>query len=227
LPVELELAERLVAAGTAPALAERLGAYGALLLAATTRMNLTSARTVEALVPHLLDALTLVPFVRGPLVDIGSGAGLPGVPLGLATGHPVTLIEAVGKKAGFLQETLVALGLAGAVYNGRAETLGQDPALRGRFAAATARAVGSAPTVAELTVPFLAPGGLALLQRGRLETAEREATIDAAPMLGAVFLEERPLEGERRILILEKRTSTPARFPRRIGIPAKRPLCIP
>lgn len=226
MPAEDDLAERLIAAGTAPELARRLAAYGALLLSATARTNLTAARTPEALVPHLLDALTLVPFVRGRLVDVGSGGGLPGVPLALATGQPVTLIEAVAKKAAFLESALAALGLEGEVRTGRAEVLGHEPALRERFGTATARAVGSAPTVAELTLPFLAPGGLALLQRGALAAAEREATADAAPMLGGALVAEYPLEGERRILILEKQHPTPQRFPRRNGIPEKRPLCV-
>ena len=90
---------------------------------------------------------------------------------------------------------------------------------------ATARAVASAPTVAELTVPFLAIGGRVLLQRGTLDEREREAVRDAALMLGANLVEERLLGGERRILILEKMSETQARFPRRNGIPDKRPLC--
>jgi 16S rRNA (guanine527-N7)-methyltransferase len=108
---------------------------------------------------------------------------------------------------------------------GRAEDVARDPAYRERFGTATARAVASAPTVAELTVPFLAIGGRALLQRGALETPERNAVADAALVLGAELVEERTLDGERRVVILMKRSSTSARFPRKNGTPAKRPLC--
>jgi len=214
-----------VAEGVAADLAERLATYGVLLLEATRRVNLTAARTAEALVPHLLDALTLAPFVRGALVDVGAGGGLPGIPLALATAQRVTLVEAVAKKADFLENALTRLGLDGVVRAGRAEVLAHDPALRGTFLTATARAVGSASTVAELTLPFLAPGGVALLQRGAMDERERAAVADAAEMLGGALVEERRLTGERRIVIIEKRGETPGRFPRRTGVPTKRPLC--
>jgi len=208
------------------ALAERLAAYGALLLEANRRTNLTAAREPAALAAHLADALTLAAEVDGELIDIGSGGGLPGIPLALATGVSVTLVDAVGKKVAFLERALATLGLAGAAVAERAERLGHDPAYRGRFRAATARAVSSAPTVAELTLPLLAVGGKALLQRGVLEPSERNAVQDAAPMLGGRFAEERMLDGERRLVILEKIAETPTRFPRRDGVPAKRPLCL-
>ncbi|MGD1066756.1 MAG: 16S rRNA (guanine(527)-N(7))-methyltransferase RsmG [Vulcanimicrobiaceae bacterium] len=216
----------LLAAGVAPALAERLAVYAALVMAANARMNLTGARDGAAFTEHLLDALTLASDVAGPLVDVGSGNGVPGIPLALATGVAVTLIEPIGKRAGFLREALVTLGVDGTVIGARAEDAARDPALRGAFRTATARAVASAPAVAELTVPFLAIGGRALLQRGSLELRERDAVADAALVLGAELVEERPVGGERRILVLEKRTPTGPRFPRKNGVPAKRPLCL-
>ncbi len=225
LAAEGEIGARLVAEGVAPNLAERLARYGALLLEGTHRVNLTAARTPEALVPHLLDALTLAPFVRGALVDVGAGGGLPGIPLALATAQCLTLIEAIAKKADFLASALVQLSLDGTVRAGRAEALGHDPGLRGTFLTATARAVGSASTVAELTLPFLALGGVALLQRGAMDERERAALADAAEMLGGAIIEERQLGGERRIVVIEKRGETPGRFPRRTGVPTKRPLC--
>jgi 16S rRNA (guanine527-N7)-methyltransferase len=225
LAVEREVGALLVEAGVDPGLVDRLAAYAAILLEATRTVNLTAARTPQALVPHVLDALSLAPLTRGPLIDVGSGGGLPGIPLALATGVPVTLVEAIGKKAAFLERATALLGLPATVCQGRAEALGHDRALRGRFLTATARAVGPATTVAELTLPFLAIGGWALLQRGAIDERERAAVADAAPVLGGELLEERRLEGERRILIVEKRGPTPQRFPRRIGVPAKRPLC--
>lgn len=207
-------------------LAGRLAVYGALLLEANRRVNLTAARQPAALAAHLADALTLAGDVDGELIDIGSGGGLPGIPLALATGVSVTLVDAIGKKVAFLERAIAALGLDGAAIVARAERLGHDPAYRGRFRVATARAVSTAPTVAEFTLPLLAVGGKALLQRGVLERAERQAVEDAAPMLGGRFVEERPLDGERRLVVIEKVAATPGRFPRRDGIPAKRPLCL-
>ena len=216
----------LVAAGIGPALAERLAVYAALVLDANRRLNLTGARDGTAFAEHLLDALTLHGDVRGELVDVGSGNGLPGIPLALATGARVVLVEPIKKRAAFLAAALAGLALDGEVVAERAEDAARNPALRERFGTATARAVASAPAVAELTVPFLALGGRALLQRGSLAQHERNAVADAALVLGAELVEERPLEGERRILILEKRAPTGPRFPRRTGIPAKRPLCL-
>jgi len=215
----------LVAKAVEPALATRLAQYGALVLQANRTTNLTAARDEQAFVEHLLDALTLTNDVCGPLIDVGSGAGLPGIPLAIATGQPVVLVESVKKKAAFLERALQELQLSGEVLAIRAERLGSDPAFRERFFCATARAVASAPTVAELTVPFLAIGGWALLQRGTIDERERRAVMDAAPMLGAEFVEERRLGGERRLLLLQKRVPTQLRFPRRDGIPEKRPLC--
>jgi 16S rRNA (guanine527-N7)-methyltransferase len=223
---ERDLAEILTAAGVNATLAARLAAYGALLLDANRRTNLTGAKDAAGLAAHLLDSLSLLSDITGRLVDIGSGGGLPGIPLAIATGFEVLLIEAVAKKAAFLGRALHELGLAGAVAAGRAETLAHEPRYREQFAVATARAVAIAPGVAELAVPFLRIGGRALLQRGALDPAERRAVEDAAPMLGARFVEERPLEGGRRILILEKTAPTPVRFPRRVGMAQKRPLCL-
>lgn len=224
--IEEEIAALLLAGGVESALASRLGRYGALVLDANRTTNLTAARDPESFAPHILDALTLAGDVDGPLIDLGSGAGLPGIPLAIATGQPVVLVDSARKKAMFLTRALTELGLDGEAVAARAESLGHDPAYRDRFRCATARAVSTAPTVAELTVPFLGVGGRALLQRGVLDERERRAVTDAAPMLGADVVEERLLGGDRRILILVKRTPTQQRFPRRDGIPEKRPLCL-
>jgi 16S rRNA (guanine527-N7)-methyltransferase len=222
---EAELAAGLAAAGIAAESSARLAAYGALLLETNRHVNLTGAKDAAALLVHLLDALTLGADVNGELIDVGSGGGLPGIPLAIVSGVRIVLLEAVAKKAAFLERALAELGIAGDVVAGRAETVGHDPRWRERFAVATARAVAPAPSVAELTVPFLRLGGRALLQRGALAPTERRSLEDAAPMLGAVLTEERQLAGERRILVLTKTGPTPNRFPRRNGVPQKRPLC--
>ncbi|HEX3672504.1 MAG TPA: 16S rRNA (guanine(527)-N(7))-methyltransferase RsmG [Candidatus Cybelea sp.] len=199
--------------------------YGNLVLAANRRFNLTGAKSAGDLAEHLIDSLTVIPYLREPYVDVGSGAGFPAIPVALATGMAVTLVEATTKKARFLESLLEELGIAGQVIVERAETAAHRPDLRERYAAGTARALGPAPTVAELVLPFLETGGVAVLQRGTLAPDETVALEDASLMLGGRLETQVPLEGNRRIVLLRKSAPTPHRFPRRIGIPAKRPLC--
>lgn len=220
-----EALQHLLAAGIDAPLAERLAVYAALVLAANRRVNLTGAKTGAAFAGHILDALTLRDDVESPLIDVGSGNGIPGIPLALATGARVTLLEPIKKRARFLEGALDALAIDGTVIAARAEDAARDPAQREAYRTATARAIGSAPAVAELTVPFLAVGGRALLQRGSVEPHELIALEDAALVLGSELIDDRPLEGQRRVLILIKRSATNRRFPRRDGIPIKRPLC--
>ncbi|HZO93846.1 MAG TPA: 16S rRNA (guanine(527)-N(7))-methyltransferase RsmG [Candidatus Baltobacteraceae bacterium] len=217
---------RLVDAGIDAAVAERLAVYTTLVLQANRRVNLTGAKTGTAFAEHILDALTLRADVDDPLIDVGSGNGLPGIPLAIATGVRVTLLEPIKKRASFLDAALRQLGLHGRVVAERAEDAARSADYREGFGTATARAVGAAPTVAELTVPFLRVGGRAVLQRGAMQDRERHAVADAALVLGAMLTEERLLAGERRVLILQKVASTSPRFPRKNGIPAKRPLCL-
>ncbi|HYL26184.1 MAG TPA: 16S rRNA (guanine(527)-N(7))-methyltransferase RsmG [Candidatus Nitrosotalea sp.] len=212
--------------GLESALRGALARYGALVLEENRRFNLTGAKTPEELAGHLLDSLTVVPYVRGPYVDVGSGAGLPAIPVAIAAAIEVTLIEATAKKARFLESALERLGIRGRVVAARAEEAGRRPDLRDRFKSGTARAIATAPTVAELLLPFLEPGGLGIVQRGELPPEERTALEDASLMLGARLEQEVPLEGHRRIVLLRKLGETPERFPRRAGIPAKRPLCL-
>ncbi len=158
-------------------------------------------------------------------MEVGSGAGFPAIPVAIVTRVPVTLIEASGKKARFLARMLDELKLAGEVVTERAEVAARDERLRDAFASGTARAVASAAAVAELLLPFVKPGGIAILQRGALNDRERTALADAALVLGAEPAGEHAVGDGRRIVILAKRLATPPRFPRRSGIPQKRPLC--
>lgn len=208
-----------------PAHRAALAAYARLLLKANASYNLSAARSAGDVAAHIGDALTLLPYVREPLLDVGSGGGFPALPLAIAAGIRATLVESVAKKARFLEAAVAELGLPVRVVVARAESAAHVPELREQFASATARAVGPLPTVLELTVPFLALGGRALLQRGGLSEAERRAGADAALVLGAELGAEVELDGLRRILFAEKRATTPARFPRRTGVPQKRPLC--
>lgn len=219
-----ELEALLGAAGLEPRLAGPLARYGALVLDANRRFNLTGSKTAAEFAPHLLDSLTVLPYLSAPYVDVGSGAGLPAIPVAIAAGMAITMIESTAKKARFLEATLERLGVRGEVLAERAEVAGHAEDLRERFASGTARAVGSASTVAELLLPLIAPGGLAVLQRGGRDD-DRSALEDAALVLGGAVEREIALEGGRSIVLVRKTAATPLRFPRRSGVPAKRPLC--
>jgi len=211
--------------GVPGSIAERLAVYAALVLEANRRVNLTGAKDGAAFAAHIIDALTLSGDARTPLIDVGSGNGVPGIPLAIATGVSVTLLEPIKKRAAFLERAAAALGIDACVVPERAEDAARDPRYRERFATATARAVGALTVVAELTVPFVALGGRAVLQRGSVTEAERAALSDACLVLGATVAAERAAGPGRTIVVLEKVGATNARFPRRNGTPQRRPLC--
>jgi len=196
-------AERLAAVGVTldAAAVAKLGDYLARLLAMNELMNLTAIKDpIEVWDRHVLDALTLVPLLAelgagARLVDVGSGGGVPGIPLAIVRPDlQVTLVEATQKKATFLKAVSAALGLSNvSVRAERAEQLGKGD-LRGAFDAVTARAVGRLVMLVPLTVPFVRGGGLVLLIKG--QRAEEELA-EASWVLG------------RQRAVLEKTVPTP------------------
>jgi 16S rRNA (guanine527-N7)-methyltransferase len=193
----------------------------------------TSGRAAErALDVHLADSLvaTELPVVRGAgsLVDIGSGAGMPGVALAVALpGCQVALLESQRRKCAFLEDLLRVAAVGNAeVVCARAE---EWPAGRERHDVATARAVGAQALVLEYAAPLLKVGGVLVDWRGRRDPGEELAATRAAELLG---LERReiipvaPYPGavELHLHVWAKLTATPERFPRRPGIARKRPL---
>lgn len=189
----------------------------------------------EIVIKHLLDSLTgllATSWEAGiRVLDVGSGAGLPGLPLQLARPDlELVLLESVGKKARYLQVLCQELGLkATAILWGRAELWGRDPAHRGRYDRAVIRAVGSLSLSLELGLPFLRPGGQLVVYKGPAVEAELEQGLRAANLLGAELIRDVALEltqGEdrRRLLVFEQRRVVPERFPRAPGLPRKHPL---
>ncbi|MHC5002955.1 MAG: 16S rRNA (guanine(527)-N(7))-methyltransferase RsmG [Planctomycetota bacterium] len=210
---------------------ERLGRYLALLLARTREMNLTSITDPdEAWERHVLDALTLMPLLAGAgagrVIDVGSGGGVPGVPLAVAMpGMAVTLLEATGKKARFLEEVVAALGLSNVVVvNDRAETIGHDRERhREQYDVVVARAVGRLPVLLELTVPLARVGGLVLAIKGARADEEIADARGALHALHAAVIDTvRTSTGT--VVVIEKRRRTPRSYPRRPGEPKRRPL---
>ena len=164
-------------------------------------------------------------------IDVGAGAGFPGVPLKIAMPTlRLTLLEATGKKAEYLRFLVKRLALTDVnVVKARAEEVGQDPAHRERYDLALARALAGMATLAELTLPLVRVGGLVIAQKGEDPSAEVEAAQKAIVTLGGRVKEIRPvaipgLEGARHLVVLEKVSPTPPNYPRRPGMPAKRPL---
>lgn len=210
-----------------------LARYGALVLDVNRSFNLTGAKSATDFAPHILDSVSIAFAVDGSLVDIGSGGGLPAIPIAIVRRVPVTMVESTVKKARFLEQMLAQFGLEGEAVPMRAEVAAHEERLRERFHCATARAVATAPTVAELLLPFVEVGGRAILQRGQMDRREEQALEDAALMLGGrldpeVRYESAPGSNREgcQVRIVEKVSATPIRFPRRIGIPEKRPLCL-
>ncbi|MCA1644790.1 MAG: 16S rRNA (guanine(527)-N(7))-methyltransferase RsmG [Chloroflexi bacterium] len=217
----------------------KLDQLGAALRNGNQRVNLTRIiDPAQIETRHFLDslsaALPLLDRLRQAqplrLVDVGSGGGMPGLPLKIAFPHVrVTLIESVGKKAAFLRETVEQLGLADVeVIAARAELAGRDLEQRDAYDWATARGLAKLPVVVELCAPFLAPGGLLVAQRsGDLDTQLSQA----APAFKALHMWSRlPIELDlpglagHGLIVAEKYAPTPHAYPRRPGMPNKRPL---
>lgn len=212
--------------------------YASGLASWNQRLNLTSSQALADIErTHFLDSLALVPHLWreggsfGNLVDVGSGAGFPGLVLKLALPSlEVTLIEATARKTEFLRWLADDLELNGLhVRTGRAEELGRAPDMRERFDVATARALGSFPMVLELTLPLVRAGGRVLAQRGREGRAEAVRSRAVAEALGGVVCAAEAIDaqltrGERYVVLVDKAGPTPGRYPRKTGIPAKRPL---
>ncbi len=208
------------------------------LLVSYDRANVTAAKTFsEALIDQVLDSLScyLAASLRGAdnLIDVGSGGGLPGLPLKLALpALDVTLLEATGKKVEFLRHVIEVLEISGArAVAERAENLGQDPRHRERYAIATARAVAQLSVLAEYCLPLARPGGAVIAMKGRLDGEELEAGRRASEQLGGSvsevievgFIPQIP-EKQRRLVVIEKVHRTPHQYPRKPGKPGKRPL---
>ena len=216
----------------------RFARYRDLLLERNAQFNLTAIRDPEEVERKLfLDALAILPTLdsaispgvddRIRLVDIGAGAGFPGLPLKIARPDlDLTLIDATAKKTAFLSEVIGDLNLRDArAVHGRAEDLGHDRAYRECFDVAAARAVAGLPALLEYVVPFLRVGGTALLAKGLQIDEELRDGRRAVGMLGAeiVSADRLPLDGTR-LVVAAKTRPTPANYPRRTGIPSRSPL---
>lgn len=208
------------------------------LIAWNERANLTAITDYqEVQIKHFLDALSCLlvleglPIERWQHLDIGAGAGFPGLPLKIARPQmEFTLLEAKKKRVRFLQHLVERLGLSGIeIVRGRAEELGRQPEHRERYDLVLARAVATLPVLLEYALPLCRIGGTFLAQKGPDIKEELEASQVALKTLGGQVREVRGLElphsmGRRNLVVVEKVAPTPEKYPRRPGVPGKRPL---
>ncbi len=213
----------------------RLRALVDLLLEVNQQFNLTSIRDVDqAWTKHVLDstqALSLGLFEGASrIVDVGSGAGFPGLPLALCRPQITpTFLEATRKKCGFIQRACDEFCIKGQIINARAEEAGHDSRFRAQYDVATARAVGSLMEVAEYCLPLVRVGGHVVLWRGK--DAESEARDAEVPLdtLGGALADVVPYELPGlpltyHLVVLRKMEITPRDFPRGVGLPKTKPL---
>lgn len=240
-----------------PAQLAAFQAYADELRAWNERFNLTAIKDLEAIqIKHFLDSLSILKVLspqpaseasrlrtldlslrtshselRTKLVDVGTGAGFPGLPLKIVCPQmQLTLVEATGKKVKFCEHVVETLKLSGvSVVKARAEEIGRDPAHREQYDWAVARAVAEMPTLAEYLLPLVRRGGRAVAQKGQDAPAETHGAEGAVKRLGGELEQIVPVElpgivEARYLVVFKKIAATPPAYPRRPGVAAKVPL---
>jgi 16S rRNA (guanine527-N7)-methyltransferase len=219
-----------------PDQADRLAGYRDLILEWNRKFNLTALRDAEAIDGRLIaESLRLAPFIPSGdqlrAIDIGTGAGIPGLPLAIVRPDiSFTLVDATGKKIRFIELVVAELGISNVTtIHERSELLAHDDEHRERYDLALARAVTQLAALTELVLPFLRVGGTALLPKGEELTDELARAQNAIEILGGSLqsAELLPLVaccGVTRLVILDKIGPSLARYPRRPGIPEHDPL---
>jgi 16S rRNA (guanine527-N7)-methyltransferase len=213
--------------------------YYRVLLDWNQRVNLTAITGYEEVqIRHFLDSLTIFtvlpfsqPHAKLNILDVGTGAGLPGIPLKIAAPEiELTLVEATNKKTEFLNYVVSILDLKNVkIITGRAEELAHGVEYRSTYNVVVSRAVASLAALVELTLPFCPTGGIVIAPKKGNIRKEVEDSLEAIDTLGGSLREVRLVELEdliddRYLVIIDKVSPTPDKYPRRPGIPEKRPL---
>ncbi|MCH7811318.1 MAG: 16S rRNA (guanine(527)-N(7))-methyltransferase RsmG [Chloroflexi bacterium] len=217
---------------------ERFETYYEMLTEWSERISLTAIRDLEGVQKrHFLESASIIPVLADQgltlrdrsLIDVGSGTGVPGIPLKiLEPSLRLTLVEAKRRKAQFLEAVLPVLGLSDVtVVTQRAEQAARDPDHRDQYDFAIAKALAPMRTLAELMLPFVTMGGVAIAPKGSdAENEVKEAHLAIETLKGSVrAVAPLPLsDPAQQVILVDKDLPTPLRYPRRPGVPAKRPL---
>ncbi len=227
-------AEKALGISLSPAQLAQLQTFAAEMLQWNKKFNLTAITDPQDVrQKHFLDSLSclaVLPAQPGRLIDVGTGAGFPGVALRLVNPQiQLTLADSTAKKTGFLSHIVQVLDLDDVqVVTARAEELGQLPEHREEYDWAVARALAAMPVLLEYLLPLVRVGGFVLAQKGAEVQAELDGSEQALQLLGGAIEQVKAVElpgGERHHLVVVRKTEpTPAKYPRRSGMPAKRPL---
>lgn len=204
--------------------------YFEILVEVNQVMNLTAiTEETQVAVKHFADSLSLLPYLArfgvSSLADIGTGAGFPGIPLKIACPDlQVTLIDSLEKRVGFLNRVVEELGLNGiCAVHARAEDAGRDPKYRSQFDVAVARAVAPMNILSEYCMPFVRKGGHFIAMKGPTE----ESYERAISLLGGTQVSDDLFtldDMERRIICIRMEKNISTQYPRKAGIPKKKPL---
>ena len=208
---------------------EKFGIYYRLLIEWNAKMNLTAiTEPREVAVKHIVDSLTALRGIEERdslrLIDVGTGAGFPGIPLKIVRPDlKLTLLDSLKKRVHFLETVVETLGLEGV------EEAARQSALRERFDIAASRAVARLPVLAEYLLPFVRIGGTAIALKGLHSEEEAKEAKRAVKILGGRAIESIPvalpgLSDKRAVLVIKKERPTPKAYPRKAGKPAKEPL---
>ena len=212
----------------------RLSDYGNLLLEWNEKMNLTAiTEPDEVLIKHFYDCILFFKHVEVPqgakIIDVGTGAGFPGMVLLIARPDiKLCLLDSLNKRINFLREVLSSLGLSAETVHARAEEGARKPELREQFDIASARAVAALPTLSEYCLPYVKTGGIFVAMKGSSAGEELRAAYTALKTLGGdkgLLLDESLPDGSARGFIITKKISqTPTKYPRQSAKIAKQPL---
>lgn len=213
-----------------------LASFGDLVIETNQVMNLTAITEKDQIVEkHFLDAYSLVPVIRGlglekeQLIDLGSGAGFPGIPLAIFLPEmEITLLESMEKRCVFLRKVVDTLSLTNVkVCCDRAENWGRSEKRSG-YGLVTARAVSSFRVLLEYALPLLKKEGYFFAYKGAKAEEEIKEAEKALSLLGGKVIDVYPYQllepGERCIIATQKQSETKEKYPRRVGIPEKKPL---
>lgn len=213
--------------------AEKFKKYKDILLVWNEKMNLTAITDEnEIVIKHFIDSLTIEKYIpqNAKLIDVGTGAGFPGIPLKIARDDlEIVLLDSLQKRVNFLNEVINECELKNiSAVHGRAEDFGQDKKYRENFDIVTARAVANLATLTELCIPFIKVGGIFVCMKGDAseeiknaakaikELGMKKEKIDTFKLVGN--------DAVRTIIVYKKEKSTPSKYPRKAGVPSKNPI---